>query len=167
MFIPFDKIQSSSRIWVYQSDRKFTEQEKAIISEHLQLFTETWAAHGQPLGASFDIRHDQFIILAADESYTSASGCSIDDSVRTIQQLGQKLGADLFNRNLIAFKIKDSIALIPLSEIRQKYQEGFWNESTLMFNNLIQTKGQLENDWIAPSLNTWLKRYVPVEKVAP
>jgi hypothetical protein len=167
MFIPFDKIQPSSRVWVYQADRKLTEQETTIISGQLQLFTESWAAHGQPLGASFEIRHNQFIILAADESYTSASGCSIDDSVRIIQQLGQNLGVDLFNRNLIAFKKVDSIELIPLSDLKKKYQEGFWNESTLMFNNLIQTKGQLENDWIIPSLNTWLKRYVPVEKVAP
>jgi hypothetical protein len=167
MFISFNEIQPSSRIWVYQSNRKFTEQEKAIISGHLQLFTDSWAAHGHPIRSSFEIRYDQFIILAADESYHNPSGCSIDDSVRTMQQLGQKLGVDLFNRSLVAFKKEDSITLIPLGELKQKYHEGFWSESTLMFNNLIQTKGSLENDWTVPSLNTWLKRYVPVEKVAP
>jgi hypothetical protein len=167
MFIPFDEIQPSSRVWVYQSNRKFTAHEKTIIDSELQLFTEDWKAHGHPLGSSFTIRHDQFIILAADEAYHAPSGCSIDDSVRTIQQLGQKLGVDFFNRNLIAFKMNDIITLIPLSELKQKYQAGFWNESTPMFNNLVQTKVQLESDWTIPSANTWLKRYVPVEKMAP
>jgi hypothetical protein len=166
MFVPFQALKPSSRIWIYQSNRKFTEPEKTIIVQQLQLFTEKWAAHGHLLTASFDIRYDQFILLAADESGNGASGCSIDDSVRTIDTIGKQIGVDLFNRNLVAFKKNESIVLIPLAELKEKYQEGLWNESTLAFNNLIQTKEQLENGWLVPSEHTWLKRYVPVQKVA-
>lgn len=165
MFVPFESINPSSRIWVYQSDKKFTVEDKAIIEVMLQLFTEKWAAHGQPIKSSFEIRFDQFIVLVADEGYHSASGCSIDDSVRTIQEIGKQLNVDLFNRNLIAFVKNESVVLVDLPLLKQKYGEGFWDESTPTFNNLIGTKGQLENDWIVPSSKTWLKRYVPGQKV--
>jgi hypothetical protein len=167
MFISFEAMQPSSRLWIYQSNRKFTTQEEAIIASQLQLFTERWAAHGHPLKTSFSIREHQFILLAADESHESASGCSIDDSVRTIQELGNQVGVDLFNRNLVAFKSANDIVLIPLTELKQAYHQGTWNEAALTFNNLIQTCGQIETEWIVPAGKTWLKRYVPAEKVAP
>src|SRR5687768_13397561 len=131
MFIPFDSLSASSRLWIYQSDKKFTGLQKTIIGDSLQLFTERWTAHGQPLKASFDIRFDQFIVLAADEEYHAASGCSIDDSVRTIQEIGQQVNTDLFNRSLIAFKKEPGIILIPQAELKQKFVEGLWDESTL------------------------------------
>lgn len=165
MFIPFEAMQPLSRLWIYQSDRKFTTQEKAIITSQLQLFTEKWAAHGHPLKASFGIREDQFILLAADESHESASGCSIDDSVRTIQGIGNQVGVDLFNRNRVAFKSTNDIVLIPLTELKQAYHQGIWNEATPTFNNLVQTCGQIETEWIVPAGKTWIKRYVPAEKV--
>lgn len=167
MLVPFEIIPPSSRIWIYQSERKFTAPEKAIIDHQLQLFTEKWAAHGHPLKSSFQIRLDQFILIAADESYNAASGCSIDDSVSAVQEIGKTLGIDFFNRNLVAFKKEETIALVPLSGLKQKYHEGFWDESTLTFDNLIQTRGEIENEWIIPSVKTWLKRYVSIPKVAP
>lgn len=167
MFVSFESLPSTSRIWVYQSNRKFTEQEKAIITARLQLFTEKWAAHGHPLRSSYSVRYNQFVLLAADESHTGASGCSIDDAVRTIQEIGNQIGVDFFNRNLVAFKKNEEVQLIPLQELKQKYGEGVWNDTTLTFNNLIQTKHELESKWIILSANTWLRRYVPAEKVAP
>lgn len=166
MYVPFDLISPQSRIWIYQSARKFTPGEEEIIAAHLQAFTQGWAAHGQGLKTSFDIRYNQFIILAADESHYGASGCSIDSSVRAIKEIEQQLGLDLFDRNRVAFKDGHTVTLITLQDLKQKYAEGIWNEASLTFNNLVSEKGQLETVWIIPAGNTWLKRYVPASKVA-
>jgi hypothetical protein len=166
MYVPFDLISPSSRIWIYQSARKFTPEEKEMISAHLEAFTQGWAAHGQGLKTSFDIRYNQFIMLAADESHHGASGCSIDSSVRAVKEIEQQLGLDLFDRNQVAFMHENTITLIRLQDLKQKYADGIWNEASLTFNNLVSEKGQLETSWIVPAGNTWLKRYVPASKVA-
>jgi hypothetical protein len=166
MYVPFDSIAPSSRIWIYQSTRKFTPGEKEMIAAHLEAFTRGWAAHGQGLKTSFDIPYDQFIILAADEAHHGASGCSIDSSVKAIKEIEQQLGLDLFDRGQVAFRIGDTITLIRLQDLKEKYNDGIWNEGTLTFNNLVSEKGQLETSWTVPAGNTWLKRYVPVSKVA-
>lgn len=164
MFVPFSNISPSSRLWIYQADRKFNEREKSFISNYLTSFTQRWSAHNEALKTSFDIRYDQFIILAADESHNAASGCSIDESIRAIKNLEKELGVDLFNRNLVAFITgREAITLIPLNDLKQKYNEGTWNEDTLTFNNLISVKSQLETDWLVSAGNTWLKRYVPMK----
>lgn len=166
MFTPFESLPDHSRIWIYQSDRKFNSEEITVISAALSTFTERWNAHGVPLKSSFDIRFDQFILLAADENSNAASGCSIDDSVRIIKDLGQKLSVDLFDRTLIAFKKQEGVITIPLADLRKKFEEGIWNKQTLFINNLINSKGDLLTGWLVPAELTWLKRYLPRETVA-
>jgi hypothetical protein len=165
MFVPFESLAPTSRLWIYQADRKFSPEEKAIIESKLKLFTDGWAAHGLALRSSFQVAYDQFIILAADEAMQSASGCSIDDSVRFVQDLGSQLKIDFFNRNLIAFKETSGIRLIRLTELKQKFAEGVWNADSLMFNNLISQKSGLDTEWVIPSSSGWLSRYVGSEKV--
>lgn len=161
MFVPFETLPDNSRIWIYQSGRKFNSAELPIISNALSSFCDQWKVHGIPLRSSFDIRFDQFIILAADESSNAASGCSIDDSVRTIKFLAEKLEIDLFDRTRIAFSKEGEIVTIPLDELRKKYREGFWESQTLVMNNLIATKRELSESWMIPAESSWLKRYLP------
>ena len=165
MFVKFNTISPESRIWIYQSDRKFTLEQREIIDKALSEYCESWAAHGQPLKASYDIRFDQIIILAADESFNSTSGCSIDDSVRTIKSIESKTGLQFFNRQLIAFVKEHELLLVETGALKEKYSTGIWNEGTLTLNNLVTAKGQLGSQWIVPAGSTWLKRYLPSETV--
>ena len=166
MFVPFDKINDHSRIWIYQSSRKLNIDEVRIISESLKAFTERWLVHGSPMQASFDIRFNQFVILAADEDVNSASGCSIDDSVRTFKKLGAELGVDFFDRTQVAFLISDEVLLMPISDLKNKLSDGVWTRETIVFNNLIASKGELNNFWQVPASATWLKRFLRKQTVA-
>lgn len=160
MFASFDTLDDSARIWIYQSNRKFTESEKNTISETLSAFTHSWVAHGNPLKTSFTILQDQFIVLAADENFNEASGCSIDSSVRVIRQLDQQFSLGLFDRTKVAFSKAGDTEMIPLNELPEALAEDRWNSSSLVFNNVIESKGQLRKDWLIPAGHTWLKRYL-------
>ena len=166
MFVPFEKIHDRSRIWVYQSNRKFNFDEVRIISESLSAFTERWLVHGSPMQSSFDIRFDQFIILAADEDVNSASGCSIDDSVRTVKKLGSDLNIDFFDRTQVAFRTNDEVFLISTSDLKNKLSAGQWNAETTVFNNLVASKADLDTMWQVAAGTTWLKRFLPKQTVA-
>jgi hypothetical protein len=167
MFVPFNTLSPTSRIWVFQSNREFTPDEELKIKNILTAFTQEWAAHGQPLKSSFEIRLKHFVILAADESHQATSGCSVDESVRVIKHIQQQLGFDLFDRNLVAFKKGDSVScMIPMARLKEKLLDGTWNGQTETFNNLVSVKSQLDAEWIVAAAKTWLKRYLSTEKVA-
>ena len=96
----------------------------------------------------------------------AASGCSIDDSVRTLKKLGEELNIDFFDRTLVAFKNQEEVITIPISDLKKKFEEGVWNSRQLVFNNLVSTKGELSQGWLVPAGSTWLKRYLPQRDIS-
>jgi hypothetical protein len=165
MFVPFDTLPPSARIWIYQSDKVFSSSQREILLEELLAFTEAWTAHGNPMKASFQLPYDHFIILAADERYTEASGCSIDSSVHTLRVVSEKTGLTFLDRTRVAFKKNDAIEVISINDLKKGFSAGKWSGESLTFNNLLTTKAQLP-DWLTPARVTWLKRYLSPESVA-
>lgn len=92
----------------------------------------------------------------ADENATGVSGCSTDSSVRLIKQIENTCNVNLFDRQLLAFIVKDKIELLPLSQLQYAYENEFIKADTVYFNNLVQTKSELVNNWMIPVKESWL-----------
>lgn len=147
-------------MWVYQSDRRLSEQEKVFLEKSTSEFLADWEAHGAPLRAGYKILHDQFLIIGVDEQANPVTGCSTDTKVRYIQLLKSTLGVDFFNRTLIAILAKEQVHLIDLKDLKSGLTSFPIEKETLTFNNLINTKEQLESEWMKPASETWIARYI-------
>ena len=145
-----------SRVWMYQSSRLFSLSEALEIEERLQEFCEQWQAHGAGVKGYGNLLFGRFLVLMADESNVVVSGCSTDSSVRFVKNLGQQFGVDFFNRQHLAFVVKDKIEVLPMSQLAYAIENGFLTGDTLYFNNLVSTKQQLEQGWIIPVKDSWL-----------
>jgi hypothetical protein len=153
-----------SRVWVYQCSRLFTLDEALEIDELLKEFTLQWKSHGTPVKGSAHLFFGQFIVLIADETATGVSGCSTDSSVRLIKDIEQKFSVNMFDRTTLAFVVKDKIQLLPMSQLQYAVDNGFINNDTLYFNNLVQTKEELESVWIIPVKDSWLTKKISFSK---
>src|SRR5579872_575017 len=151
----------SSRVWVYQSPRLFFLSEALAIEELLQDFVQSWNSHGTPVKGYANLFYGQFIVLLADETASGVSGCSTDSSVRLIKDIEQRFGINLFDRLMLAFRIGDKVQMIPLAQLPYAIENGFVTRDTLYFNNTVQTKAELENNWIIPLKDSWLARKYP------
>ena len=145
-----------SRVWIYQSNRMFTLSEVLHVEDLLNDFAKNWRSHGTPVKGFATVFFGQFIILMADETASGVSGCSTDSSVRLIKEIEKKFAVSLFDRQLLAFVIKDKIQLLPLSQLNYGVENNFINSETLYFNNTVLNKLELENNWIIPVKQSWL-----------
>ncbi|WP_187262812.1 hypothetical protein [Pontibacter beigongshangensis] len=159
MYIPFDQLPTHARLWIYQADRPLTEQEQAEIKPMLQRFATEWSSHGAGLEASATLLHNQFLVLANNESATSASGCSIDSSVKFVRELEQHFGVSFFDRTRLAFLQDGQVQLVPLSQIKDKVSAGEISENSLYFDTLVNNLGDLQSAWPRPASSSWLSRY--------
>jgi len=155
--LPAD-FHDASRVWIYQSSRLFTLQEALRIEELLQEFVQNWNSHGDPVKGYATLFFGQFIILMADETQTGVSGCSTDSSVRLIRQIEQEMNVTLFDRQLLAFYVREKIELIPLLQIEYAIRHQLLTPETLYFNNTVLTKKELETSWILPIRESWIAK---------
>jgi hypothetical protein len=160
MFTQYKNLPNNSRVWVYQSDRVFTEEEIEVISEKTVDFINQWTRHGEDLKGSFTIKYNQFLVLAVDESFNSISGCSIDSSVRFIKALETELKIDLMNKMNITFKDNEVINLVKLSDFQGLAREKKVTSETIVFNNMVVTKSDFENNWEIQAKESWHKRFL-------
>ncbi len=160
MFVPFDSLPDSARVWVYQANRPLGSEQQATVTALAQEFLKQWEAHGAPLKASFRLSHNQFLIIGVDELQNPVTGCSTDAQVRFVQLLQQKIGVDFFDRTQVALLVDNDVVLVPLNALKQKNIPVRVEESTVTFNNLVTSKGQLTSEWMKPAGKTWLARYI-------
>jgi hypothetical protein len=159
-----ENFSAGSRVWIYQSSRLFSMSEAFEIEKLLNDFTAKWLSHGIPVKGAGYLFFGQFIILIADENATGISGCSTDSSVRLIKDIEQKLSVNMFDRTMLAFVVKDKVELLPLSQLQYAFDNKFIGADTLYFNNLVQTKEELENKWLLPVKESWLANKISLTK---
>lgn len=156
-----DSFHKSSRVWIYQASRIFSLNEALEIEEMLAGFASQWKSHGVPVKGAGYLFFGQFVVLMADETATGVSGCSTDSSVRLLKEIEQRFSVNMFDRTTLAFVVKDKIQLLPLSQLSYAFDNGFIDAETLYFNNLVQTKEELKNNWIIPVKESWLAGRLP------
>ena len=159
MYIPFDELPEDARIWIYQSNRKFSDAEAAEIDSLTRDFAGQWAAHGSALRASYQIRYNRFVILAVDQEPQQASGCSIDASVRFIQSLEERFSVELLDKMNVTYRLGEHLAHKPLAEFKKMAKDKAVSPNTIVFNNLVNTVGEFAEYWEVPASESWHSRF--------
>ena len=163
MYLSHSELPDDARIWIFQSTA-FLEYEKIErISARLMNFLRDWQAHGEDLKASFDIRYDRFIVVYLDEASYQATGCSIDKLIHQIQALEKELNISLMDRTQIAYRDDNGmIDTMHMTVFRAALESGDLDENSVVFNNLIETKKDLYQNWEVPVSRSWHKQWLPV-----
>lgn len=159
MLVEFDTLPLDSRIWVYQSDRKFSDEEVAEIQSDLHSFLNNWSAHGQGLESSCLLKYNRFIIIAVNQEVQAATGCSIDASVQFIQSLEQKYKVDLLDRMNVTFRTGEFIAYKSLIDFKKMAKAKSVAPTTIVFNNLVNTIEEWQDFWEVPANESWHSRF--------
>ncbi|HEY9220113.1 MAG TPA: ABC transporter ATPase [Lutibacter sp.] len=160
MLVNFDSLEDASKIWIYQSNREFSEKEVAEISHNLENFIGAWKRHGDDLKASYQIKYNQFIVIAVDENYNEVSGCSIDASVNLIKQFEQKFGVDLTNKLNISFRDHSNINVVSMTDFQNYAKQQKITSNTVVFNNMLTNKADFEQNWEVTADKSWHKRFL-------
>ena len=153
----FSHLPAHARVWIYQANRRLSDAEVAELDAAGNVFLSEWLSHGQKMHAGFKVLHNFFLIFSVDQTAVPPGGCSIDKSVRFVIEAGNKYGIDVTDRLQVAFKNnKGEIEVVHKNVFESLFREGKVSGNTEIFNNLIQTKEELEKEWLIPVSKSWL-----------
>jgi len=159
MLVEFNTLPEHSKVWIYQCNRRFTEEELVLVSKKTSEFLEQWAAHGTGLQAGFELKYQRFIVIAVNQEGQSATGCSIDASVRFIQELEQELDVELLDKMNVAFKQGDFVNFKTLLDFKAMAKSGAIGKKTIVFNNLVTNVAEYNENWEVPAHESWHSRF--------
>lgn len=160
MLVDFDTLPETSRIWIYQANRSFTSDELVEIEKKINEFLEQWTAHGADLKGGYEIKYKRFIIIGLDQGVTPATGCSIDTSVRFIQQLEKEYNVDLIDKMNVSFKQGEFVAYKPLNDFKKMAKNKSVSPNTIVFNNLVTNIAEYRTNWEVPAKDSWHNRFL-------
>lgn len=150
-------LSPDSKVWVYQSSRKFTNQEEEAILPLIKKFVADWTAHKLQVEGEGLLLYNRFVVLAADEKNVGVSGCSIDSSVHFIRSLQTAFHTNFFDRWNIAYENGEEVESCGRTEFENLVSAGTIQDETIVFNNLVATKAEFDSRWKIAYKNSWLK----------
>lgn len=160
MLVDFDTLPEESRVWIYQANRSFSEEEITELTSKLKSFIEAWTAHGKDLQAGFKIVYKRFIVIALNQNLNMATGCSIDASVHFIQELEKDYNVDLMDKMNVSFKQGEFIAYKPLMDFKKMAKNNAVSKNTIVFNNLVTNIAEFKENWEVPASESWHSRFI-------
>jgi len=152
-------LDDKSKVWIYQADRFFSDDEMDEIIPAVRQFVTEWVSHSNQLRAYGNLFHHRFICLFVDETNSHASGCSIDSSVRFIKAIGERFNVDMMGRTEFAYLKEDEVFTVEMQALSEEVKQGNIDAETLFFDHNVKTKEEFLAHWIKPLNESWQKRF--------
>jgi hypothetical protein len=134
------EMPDNARVWLYQASRYLSESEVNMLQTEVSSFLSEWTSHGVSMDAAFEIAHNRILVIAADES--KASGCGIDKSVKCIQDLGNRLGIDFFQRTVVLYMKNEEWCESQLHEFWGLRKALIVNDETPVLDTTVRSVGE-------------------------
>jgi hypothetical protein len=155
--IPFDQLPPDARLWIFPAARPLNDEERRRVLAEADAFIDKWMAHGVPLTAGRDLRHDQFVLVGVNERAAGVSGCSVDALVRRMDQLGRELGVDLVDNAPVQYREGSTITRVSRDEFSGLVAKGAVSLNTVVFDNTVTKVGDVDR-WEVRAAEAWHAR---------
>jgi hypothetical protein len=159
MVIEFDKISSHSPIWIFQCNKMLDSSLISQIEFDVKNFLNNWTSHNLEMKSSYKILHDLFLVISVENKFSNPSGCSIDKLINFIKNINQIYNIDFLNRLNVSFRHENKIKVVELIEFKNLILNGIIDSDTIVFNNMIHTKAELNENWETKVSESWYKKY--------
>lgn len=158
MTVPFETLSEEAKVWLYPSSRKFYPQELEPLKEKIENFLESWIENKE-IKLGYTILYNRFIVFSVEEN-VSITNRDLDKQVAFILELQQEYEVELLDKMNVCFKQGEFVQYKEVKEFKKLLKNKSVNSKTIVFDNLIQTKYDLENFWEVPITESWYGRFL-------
>ena len=160
MFVDYSTITEEAKVWVYPSSRKFYPNEIEGIESKVKDFLESWKSDDENFKASYQFLYNRFIVFFADDENSTLTNSDIDASVSFILSLQQEYEVELLDKMNACFKQGEYVQYKDLKDFKKLLKNKAVTAKSIIFDNLITTKVDFDNNWEIPLEESWYNRYL-------
>jgi hypothetical protein len=157
--VPFDAMPDDARLWVFGAAAPLVGSAADTLLARVDDTLDQWRAHGVPIVCARDWRDDRFLAVAADESATGASGCSIDSLYHALQAIEGAVGTSLTGSGEVFWRDETgAVHRADRPSFRATAANGAVGDDTPVFDTAIVTAGAWRREFEKPARASWHAR---------
>lgn len=160
MLTDFQNLPETSKVWIYPSSRKFYDTEIDNLIKKIDSFLSEWNAKKDTLNIAYQFLYQRFIVIAIDDTNDTLANSDIDNLVQFILSLQNDYQVELLDRMNVCFKQGQFVQYKELKDFKQLLKQKAVTGKTIVFDNLIQTKGEFDQFWEVPIEDSWYQRFL-------
>jgi thiosulfate sulfurtransferase len=151
-------LPETARVWIYGAEEALTVTQCQALKAHMEGFLAEWNSHQQKVMPGWQLVHDQFVIISADETTMNISGCSIDSMFHALEAFNRASGLKFASSGNQVFYRDNTgvVCCVDRPTFGKLAKQGAVTEETIVFNNVIQTVGEfVALRWEVPMRDSW------------
>ena len=160
MLVSFESLSETAKVWIYPASRKFYKEELETVEEKVKTFVSEWKSDDADFKASYQFLYNRFIIVLAEDEDGKLTNLDIDTLVGFILQLQTEYELELLDKMNVCFKQGEYVQYKEIKEFKKLLKSKSVSSKTIVFDNLIQTKEELEHFWEVPITESWYNRFL-------
>ena len=160
MLVDYKTLPEDSKVWIYPSSRKFYPNEIEEVELKLKTFVESWKKDDDNFKASYRFLYNRFLVFIADDEKAVLTNNDVDMLVSFILELQNKYNVELLDKMNVCFKQGEYVQYKELKDFKKLLKNKAITGKTIIFDNLITTKTDLENYWEIAIEDSWYNRFL-------
>ena len=160
MYVAYNSLPENSKVWVYPSNRKFYPNEIEEIEVKIKAFIENWKSEDENFKPSYQFLYQRFIVFIVDVDTVALTNEDIDTSVSFILSLQETYDVSLLDKMNVCFKQGEFVQYKELKDFKKLLKNKALTGKSIIFDNLISIKQDLDNHWEMPIEESWYNRFL-------
>jgi hypothetical protein len=160
MIVDFNDIPNWCKLWVYPSSRKFYEQEIQGLKERIEIFLNQWSEENESFNCAYELKYNRFIIITVDDTEKAITTKAHNNLAAFIVSLEKHYEITLLDKINVCYKQGEFVQYKDLIEFKKMMKNNGVSAKTIVFDNMITTKEELETNWEINILDSWLGRFL-------
>jgi len=155
MIANYQNLSDEAKVFLYPSSRKFYPNELEEIDLKIKEFIASWT----DISIAYKIEYKRFLLFFVSED-TALPIEFMNGIALFIIALETNYKIILLDKVNVCFKQGEFVQYQEMKRFRELIKKRSISKKTIIFNNLIQTKHEFENEWETPLLNSWLSHLI-------
>lgn len=159
MVVNFSEITDLAKVFIYPSSRKFYDTETDKLVENIQTFLNDWSSTNKQ-NIAYKFLYNRFLIFFVDDQETSLQSSAIDAIVTFVFQIETNYSVSLLDKMNVCFKQGKYVQYKELKDFKGLLKNRALTEKSIVFDNLVTTKADFENNWETTVADSWYNRFL-------
>ncbi len=147
-------LEENAKVWIYPSSKKIYPNQLEEFQTKVAAFLENWQQDTQDIPCAYELKYNRILVIFTSPDI-SIKTPAINSLNLFIAELEATFDTVLMDKMNPCFKQGPYVQYKDLKSFKKLIKDKAVNKKTVVFDNMVHTKGDYETYWEIPAEDSW------------